>query len=152
MKLWDAQSNSDAAAAIRIAAAIEGQTIEVVHEQRTKGCPAVILETPLGDIGSTNAICKFISGSGSSKLLGASAINKSHVDQWLAWRETTLAPCWSVVAAGVFGHGGIHKADYDEQQKKLKEHMKTLNTALEGKKWLAGDDITLADIVLATSL
>lgn len=95
---------------------------------------------------------KFISGSGSGKLLGASNINKAHVDQWLAWRETTLAPCWNVVSAGVFGLGGIQKADYDEQSKALKAHMKTLNTFLEGKKWLAGDDITLADIVLATSL
>jgi elongation factor 1-gamma len=151
MKLHYGPIKECSANAIRIVAAIEGgQAIELVAQEKNK--EPITLETPQGDISSANAIMKFVSGSGSGKLLGASAINKAHVDQWLAWRETTLAPCMNVVLAGIFGHGGIQKADYDEQSKALKAHMKTLNTFLEGKKWLAGDDITLADIVLATSL
>jgi len=152
MKLYVPKPNSDKAAAIRIAAAFENVQFELVNKAKIEGCPAVVLETAEGDVSSTNAVVKYVSALGAGKLLGASNIAKAQVDQWLAWRETTIAPTWKVVSAGVFGCPGIQAADYNEQAKNLKAHMKILNTALEGRKWLVGDSVTLADIVLATAL
>jgi len=56
------------------------------------------------------------------------------------------------VNTGIFGTGKISSNDWNEAAKNLKAHVKTLNTALEGKKFVAGNEITLADFVLAMAL
>jgi glutathione S-transferase len=34
----------------------------------------------------------------------------------------------------------------------LKSDIKTINTALEGKKFLVGDELTIADVIVASNL
>ena len=145
------------AAGLRITAAIENQQIQVSQlseaDRKKFGVTTEpVLETAEGAIAGFGAAARYISALGGGKLLGASAINKSHVDQWLAWSNTTLAPTVETVSAGIFGHGKTQKAAWEEASKALKAHVKLLNTQLDGKKWLAGDDMTLADVVLALSL
>ena len=54
--------------------------------------------------------------------------------------------------AGVFGWFPVEKAAYDQCSKDIKAHVKTLNTALEGRKFLVGDSISIADVIVAMSL
>ena len=42
--------------------------------------------------------------------------------------------------------------DWNEAAKNVKAHVKTLNTHLEGKKWLVGNEMTLADLIVGLFL
>lgn len=55
------------------------------------------------------------------------------------------------IAYGIFGWPGseVTLTQFNEASKNLKANFKTLNTALEGKKWLVGNEMTIADVSLA---
>jgi len=56
------------------------------------------------------------------------------------------------VCQGIFGWAEVTMADWNEASKNVKAHVKTLNTALEGKKWLVGNEMTIADVFVALML
>jgi glutathionyl-hydroquinone reductase len=49
---------------------------------------------------------------------------------------------------GVFGWPGADADLYNDGLKTLKESAKTINTFLQGKEYLVGSTVTVADIVL----
>ena len=51
-----------------------------------------------------------------------------------------------------FGHTQIPQAQFADLMKKLKSHMKILNDYLDGKYYLVGDNVTIADIMVAMYL
>jgi glutathione S-transferase len=53
---------------------------------------------------------------------------------------------------GVFGNEDIFMSSWNEASKDLKAHCKVINNALEGKQWLVGNSITLADVLVASTL
>lgn len=54
---------------------------------------------------------------------------------------------------GIFGTGEVTQANWNEAAKNLKAHCKVLNTALEGKTYIACcKEVTCADILLACTL
>ena len=53
---------------------------------------------------------------------------------------------------GVFGWAKLDAATYNSAINDLKKNIRVMNTALEGKKFLLGDDLTIADIILANYL
>ena len=55
------------------------------------------------------------------------------------------------IAYHVFGYRE-NKAAFDEGVKKTKEAVKILNTQLQGKQWIVGNRLTLADIVTFNAL
>ena len=63
-----------------------------------------------------------------------------------------MIPCVRIVAKAIFGSAETTKGAYDEASKNLKLHVKTLNTSLEGKSWLVGNSVTLADVVVLMAL
>lgn len=56
------------------------------------------------------------------------------------------------VYVGIFGWGEINKADYDDALNNLKKQVRVIHTALEGKKWLLGDELSVADIIVGHTL
>ena len=52
----------------------------------------------------------------------------------------------------VLGHKVVPQKEFMEGVKKLKSLCKVLDTHLKGKQFLVGDSLTLADVVLGTSL
>ena len=54
--------------------------------------------------------------------------------------------------SGIFGWKQTEAVDYNEGLKQLKADIKTINTALEGKKFLCGDELTIADVIIASNL
>lgn len=54
--------------------------------------------------------------------------------------------------SATFGWFETHANEYNEGLKDLKADVKTINTALEGKKYLCGDEMTIADLIVATNL
>jgi glutathione S-transferase len=110
-----------------------------------------LLETEEGCMHESTAICKYLCNL-AGKFFGNNAVERSQVDQWIAWSNTTLMTACYPVYRATFGWGEVDKADYDQASKDLKAHAKMLNTALEGKKWLVGDSATLADVVVGSLL
>lgn len=53
---------------------------------------------------------------------------------------------------GVFGHKEIPAATFNETVKALKTNMMTLNNYLKGKYYLVGDNVTIADVMVAAYL
>lgn len=98
----------------------------------------------------------YICESAGGKYLGSNPVQRSLVDQWIAFSNQRLAALnyqhsGSVLSA-TFGWCETHASEYNESLKNLKADIKTINTALEGKKFLCGDEMTIADLIVATNL
>jgi len=70
----------------------------------------------------------------------------------MAYSASTLGPCIHKVMTGIYGTGEILKSEWEEASKDLKAYIKVLNTALEGQKWLAGAELSFADLYVAGAL
>jgi len=70
----------------------------------------------------------------------------------MAYTVTTLAPSIHKVMTGIYGTEDILKSEWEEASKDLKSYIKVLNTALEGQKWLAGAEMSFADLYVAGAL
>ena len=135
----------------KVAAELTGQKVEVVVKDN-KAHPTV-LETAEGNLNECTAIAKYLATLAGGSLLGTNAVERSQVDQWIAFANSTLVPCVTVVNSGIFGQPVIPmQGAWNEASKNLKAHCKTLNAALEGKQWLVGNAMTLADVVVALNL
>ena len=116
----------------RIAAELTGQKVEVVIKEN-KVTPTQ-LQTAEGTLNDCTAIAKYLATLGGGAMLGSNAVERSQVDQWIAFTNSTLVPCTNVVNSGIFGLPEVPmQGAWNEQSKNLKAHVKTLNTALEGK-------------------
>jgi len=85
-------------------------------------------------------------------MLGSNAVERSQVDQWISFTNSTIDPTATTVSNGIFGWADVMQDTWNEASKNLKAHMKVMNTALEGKKFLVGNEMTVADVVAACSL
>lgn len=85
-------------------------------------------------------------------MLGSNDYERSLVDQWFAYVNTTIRGTVRQVNTGIFGTGEITNAAYTEASKNLKGQTKVLNSALEGRQFLAGDQMTCADLLVACAL
>lgn len=86
-----------------------------------------------------------------SGLYGQSPFQQAKIDEWISWNQFV----WSETTAaiyGVFGRKEMPQAQFAETMKKLKSHMKILDSYLDGKYYLVGDNITIADIMVAMYL
>ena len=146
----------------RLVAKLTGQKLEVVVVSDDKKKSAEykkinpraqfpMLETEEGVLYESTAIAKYLCQV-SGKLLGSNAVERSQVDQWVSYSNTTLNPTCFTVYCGIFGWNPVGEKDWNEAAKNLKSQAKVLNTALEGKKYLVGNQLSLADIVVAGTL
>jgi glutathione S-transferase len=110
-----------------------------------------LLETDEGVLTQPTAIAVYLAEV-AKKALGSNAVERALVDQWISYSNTTLAPTVEKVNTGIFGLGPITQNDYNDASKNLKAYVKVLNTGLEGKKFLAGNEPSVADVVVAMRL
>ena len=162
MKLYTPNPMTPCCGVIRAVADFVGQkiTVQVVDEafrktpefklmNSTDTFP--ILETAEGCLQESSAIVKYLCQL-SNKGLGTNATERSLIDQWFAYTNTTIRGNLNTVLTGIFGTGEVTQAAWNEAAKNLKAHCKVLNTALEGKTYLASNEVTCADILLACAL
>lgn len=62
-----------------------------------------------------------------------------------------MVPLYKVYS-GIFGWGEVTQADWNDALNTVKKNVRVIHTALEGKKWILGDEISLADVVLSSTL
>jgi elongation factor P--beta-lysine ligase/glutathione S-transferase len=126
------------------AAARQDKTLATRHPAMT----FPYLEAASGEIisGATAIASHLARMNPTSGLLGANALQEAQVNAWVAWAEF-LTPAVDLLAGAITGTTKLSAAQFTETVKKVKEQVKTLNTALNGKQWLVSDRPTLADVV-----
>lgn len=106
------------------------------------------LETADGKIiHESIAISGYIArAAGQQAFLGQGAFEEAQVTQWTSFTNSTITPLCKTIA----GHFWSGKPDDNARkaaESKLKAAVKVMNSALDGKSWLVGERLTLADIV-----
>jgi len=113
-----------------------------------------MLELPSGTvIYESNAIAEYLARTTqhSNSLVGSGAFEEASIAQWVLIAATGNWPHAGKIAYNTFGMAFDLEA-YNNAVKGIKDQVKMLNTALQGKQWLVGGRITLADIAQFTSL
>jgi len=129
----------------------ENKTPEYLKKNPTGEVP--LLDSPDGPIYESNAIAKYITRKGNDKgLYGANEYEASQIDQWIEWYRSQLEMSLYTWIVPVAYGGPFDKEKYDAAKGKVAKNLPILNSHLNGKEWLVGKRVTLADIVLFSSL
>ena len=162
MKYYTLNPIDDSCATVRAVAGELGQQLQVecVDEAFTKSADfkkmnqtdnLPVLSTAEGSLQESSAIIKYLC-SLSGKMLGSNDYERSLVDQWFAYTNTTIRPTVSQVNQGIFGTSEITNDAWTAATKSLKDQLKVLNSALEGNQFLVGNSVSCADFVVACAL
>jgi elongation factor 1-gamma len=106
------------------------------------------LATSHGNLAQTNAINQYLAETFNPSLLGSNAFEKGQVRQWIEFANIEVARNNKALIYPLFGFYEYHKADADHATKDLKDHLSLLNKHLEGKSFIVGNSITLADVTM----
>lgn len=111
------------------------------------------LETDQGEtIFESSALATYLARCApASGLYGQTPFQQAKCDEWISWNQFVWSDITSVIY-GVMGHAQVPQAQFNETMKKLKAHMKILDSYLDGKYYLVGDNVTIADIMVAMYL
>lgn len=115
---------------------------------------APVLETPSGNIFESNSIARYISRLRRDTGLAGngSVLEEATVDSWIDFcvNEIEIPACvWWYPAAGYMP---FFEEAYEKAKKDLSKGLETINKHLLAKTYLVGEKITLADIVIASTL
>jgi glutathione S-transferase len=104
----------------------------------------------------SNTICRYLAASnGANTLLPLEPRQRAQVEKWMDWQATDLNSAWRYAFMALVRRSGAHT---DEGQlaasvRNWNVHMALLDGQLQaGARFIAGDDFTLADIVLGLSI
>jgi len=110
-----------------------------------------VLDTPEGSIWESNTIIRYVAKLG-GKIYGSTPYETAVIDQWIEWSRGDLEKAAVDWIYPIFGY-----ADYDENNTKraqelVKAQLTILNNYLKTRSFLVGERISLADIVVASTL
>jgi len=103
---------------------------------------------PDGPVWESNAMARYVARKGSDKaLLGSNDYEASCVDQWIEWTRSKLETVGWTLLAPILGYKEYDAKAHDQAKIDLIKALEIMNAGLEGKKFLVGNRITLADII-----
>jgi len=116
-----------------------------------------LLETPEGSIFETNAILRYFARASTKRqnLLGKGQFEEGLVNQWLDFVSLELYPLFTGLFYVAFGYKPADEANkvaYTDSKKKLFGLLQVINNHLNLNTYLAGHQVTIADINLYTFL
>ncbi|KAJ3055929.1 Elongation factor 1-gamma 1 [Rhizophlyctis rosea] len=158
--------NNVRVAKVLIAAAYNGLEVEEVHIQMgvDNKKPEFLAKFPLGKVPTfesndgfylyeSNAIAYYVASlKQGTTLLGANQKEAAEIQQWITLADNELAPIAAAWLFPIFGFIPENPANTKKAQEDIKRVLEVLNQHLLKKTFFVGETITLADIVLATSL
>ena len=110
-----------------------------------------VLETPEGCIFESMSIIRYLARK-AGKMYGSNPAETAQVDQWFEFIQSQLYPTMMPMVIGTMGYRFITKEQYDESKKQTVEILKNIDAHLNGKEFLALNQLTLADVVLGNQL
>ena len=116
----------------------------------TGKCPT--LETAEGYLVESAAIARYIARIGAGNLHGATSLEQAQVDQWIDITHSTLEAPEMTIMKATFGWAVVETDAYNTAVKDIKDHLKMVNTHLQGKDYLVAGRLTVADVVVALAL
>ena len=119
------------------------------YAQKTPTTTFPFLETPHGNISESISIETFLAKKFKPDLLGRNTFEKAKVNQWVEFGACEIQKRLHEIIYPIFSWKEFNKELADNANKKLKQYIIILEKELNhGKKYILGDRITLADIVL----
>ena len=106
------------------------------------------LETEEGNLSETNAILFYFAQKYKKDLLGKDTFENAKINQWIEFASCEINNSQKAIIYPMFGWSDFCKESFDRENTKIKEHLKLLEKELEGKNYLVGNRLTLADIIL----
>ena len=112
-----------------------------------------VLKTPEGPIFESTAIARYVARlRNDTGLLGRTFYEEGKVDQWIDWATCELLPSLGSWMGVIMGFAPPNPKVVEQAKETLKRPLGALNTYLASHTFLAGERITLADIVLVCHL
>ena len=119
------------------------------YAQRTPTTTLPFLETKEGNISESLSIQIFLAYKFKPDLLGSSIFERAKINQWIEFASYEIQNCLQDIIYPIFNWKEYNKESSDESNKKLKQYLMILEKELNnGKKYILGNKITLADIIL----
>ena len=107
------------------------------------------LETEDGTaIGQSKAMELYICEQFKKELLGNNPFEHSQVHQWIDYATLEITNAANPLIDPIFGYKFHPKEVVNNSQKDLKKRLEVLEKHLEGKEYLVGNNMTLADIIM----
>ena len=98
-------------------------------------------------IWESNTILRYIATKAKSNLYPADAAKRTHVERWMDWQLASLNNPYLAMFREAKLEPAKRSADFAAQEKDLGAQLAILDKTMG--KWVAGDEMTLADICLA---
>jgi len=112
------------------------------------------LVTPEGSIYESNAIARYVTrlNGDKAKLYGRTPIETGQIDQWIDWASSTLELPLSVWLYPIWGIIPNVPEATENAKEDIKAALTILNAHLLTRTYLVGERVSLADIIVATTL
>jgi len=111
-----------------------------------------VLDTPDGPIFESNAIAKYVASLGKNKLLGNTPYESALIDQWIHYCTNEIEVPGGIWLGPIFGYLTEVPAATTAAKEDIQKALSTLNSHLHHSTFLAGERITLADIIVSLHL
>lgn len=99
-------------------------------------------------IWESNTILRYISSKNGGKFHPADPAARSQVERWMDWQLASLNPLYMAIFRESKKTPEERSPDLPAHAKEMDAQLKILDAALAGKPWLAGSEMSLADICL----
>ena len=116
--------------------------------QKTPTTTLPLLETPQGNISQSMAIEIFLANKFNPDFLGRNIVEKSKVNQWIEFASCEIQNCLKELIYPIFHWKELDKELSEKADKNLKKYLRILEKEFNGKKYILGDKMTLADVIL----
>jgi elongation factor 1-gamma len=120
--------------------------------QRSPTGTLPVLQTSQGYLSESHAICVYINDTANGTLMGSNALERAQVLQWGEFVTCEIQPNNTLTVYSLVGYYEYNQQTFNTALARVRTHLKTLNTALQGRTYLVGNSVTLADIELYMTL
>jgi glutathione S-transferase len=103
-------------------------------------------------IWESNSILRYLAGKAGNRLYAADPAGRSRIERWMDWQLAVLDQPYLAVFREARNPPEQRGAQFPESVKALGQALGILERGMDGAKWVAGDELTLADIALGPAV
>jgi len=111
-----------------------------------------VLDTPEGSLFGANAIARYVARVGKNTLYGSSPFETAKIDQWIDFAAHEIELPGSVWVFPILGYIPNNAVATQKAKGDIRKTLEVLNKHLANHTFLAGNRLSLADIVASTAL